>query len=207
MFVNEDVDIVGVQWVVPFVDGVVDAHFDIRLSHRIGQFAQEISSRPRICAGPRPTPRFISFSTRPQAIAVMVFGGQHNIFGSRLFKCFGPLLGFKHLASEHWNKVRIRKCFSEDTIMKLLGRFMSALAFWVYEVAPIPFGVTADFRKRGDRIRPPVNENSEFGITPPLRGFTRINSSPSFGLLLGRILGFNRITLLSRKLNPVDETQ
>ena len=79
---HPDVQVVG-----PFGQGIVKAHLKTRIAYRFGEHTDNVFVRA--CHNAVPVGLV---TASPQAIAIMMLGYQHHIFGTRLGKKVSPLV-------------------------------------------------------------------------------------------------------------------
>jgi|GEM_PF-6293478 len=164
MLFDKGVHIAVIDRNIPFIERVIDAHFHVGFTHRCREIAQQIPARSGLHRVPGPTPGAVSLLVLPQGIALMMLGGQHDIFGAGAFKHICPLIRIEQLGFEERNKIRVLKSRAIIVRMKI-----DILLLPLHQAVPVPFRILTDFGERRHRVDAPMNKDAELGVEPPLR--------------------------------------
>src|SRR4029077_5193585 len=107
-----------------------------------------------------------------------------------------PLIGVEHFGRELRREIRVLKLPAVDPLVKgarlapdprVVGSRVGGAR--PAEGFPVPLGVLTLGRERRYRKNPPVNEDAELGVAPPLRRWPAVDGIPRGVVVFCRRLG------------------
>ncbi len=183
--------------VVPFVERIVDAHFEALAAAGPHQVEEHVAARAGIDGVPRPPPRAVGLGIAPQGEALVMLGGERHVAGAGAGEDIGPVIRIVVFGAEHGGEIEVWEIRAVDALVVFprhaagSGGALGLLPFG--ERIPVPLGVGilvlhAHRGIAGHGVHSPVNEDAELGIGIPLRAGTaveRIPIGPVAGLRAG----------------------
>ena len=162
--------------VIPFVERIVDSHFDPAFAHGGGHFSQHVAFRAGVLGVPARTVR-----AGPEAEAIVVVGRHHDVFRSRFGKQVGPIVGIEKFTAHHRPESMVIEIGAVVLYVEVVERSFSAP-----HVVPIPFGILALGRVGRHAVRSPANHHAEAGRIEPFGDWPLIERFPIRLILLAQ---------------------
>ena len=157
--------------VVPFVKRVVEAELHPALAHRLGHLPHQVAFRPDLGRVPWPAPGLAGFGAGPQAEALVVLRGRHDVLGAGAGEDVGPLVGVEQFGAKLRGEILVIEVLAVIGLVELPPGVVGLL---VMHLVPIPLGIFTYLAPRRHRIDAPVDEDAELGVEKPLRRRARV---------------------------------